>query len=129
MIDLTDVIVTVSSVGIQGPVGPAANVSGDFYPVSNPSGYITSGQTGEFLDKNSVISIKTQLASGVISSWVPFGVTLNNAPSSIVCSIQNDIDLFVYSLCIFGVNNSGFNVAFSDYLSNSGYSLNSQIKV
>ena len=100
--------------------------TGLFYPNSNPSGYITSGNlTGV----NHAINLKTTLPSGINMTGINYNKVLTSLPSSISCTLQNDVDVFNYDFCIFSVNISGFNISFSDYLSSSGYILNSIISL
>lgn len=71
----------------------------------------------------------TPLASGVEYQYISFPFVLTQFPSSVVCDMENNVDNIIYSHVINGVNNSGFGVYFSDYLSFSGYKLHVTVNI
>ena len=76
---------------------------------------------------NSNIKYRAQLQSGVESIYINYPVLLVERPKTIHCEIENDTDNVIYMHKVSNISNSGFNVSFSDTLSNTGYFLNVQI--
>lgn len=76
---------------------------------------------------NADIKYRVQLGSGIESKYVNYPVSLAQRPETIHCQIENDVDNVLYMHKVSNISNSGFNVSFSDTLSNTGYFLNIQI--
>lgn len=88
-----------------------------FYPYnSNPSGYVTAISSSSF-------EFQTTLPNSVDFYDVNYPFILSGVPGAIVCEIENNIDVYLYSHAINSVNTTGFRIFFSDILSASGYVL------
>jgi hypothetical protein len=100
-------------------------LTGNFYPLlTNPSGYVTTGQTGKFLDTGSVMKFRVLLTSGVENQYVNYPYSYDSRPTTVACEFENDIDNYVYTHAVSSVSNSGLLLHFSDNLSNIGYIAN-----
>lgn len=118
-------VVTNSGQNILISGGNSIN-TGLFYPINNPSGYIT----GEVVRPNQTgLSFITPLISGIDYQAIPFSSSLSNSPTSVTCEIENDIDNLIYSHVINSVTNTGFIIYFSDFLSASGYRLHTKVNI
>lgn len=112
--------------------------TGVFYPLNtNPSGYITTGQTGNFggggntgsltgsfYPLDGIVKFRTALTSGVENQYVTYPSTYTSRPTTVACELENDMDNFIYTHAVSSVSNSGFLLNFSDNLSSSGYVAN-----
>jgi hypothetical protein len=65
----------------------------------------------------------TSLLSGVNTQFITYPNILQNAPASVDCDIENNIDNYSYIFNLSNITNSGFQINFSDYLKNTGYIL------
>lgn len=101
---------TLPCIIISGNTGDYAN----FYPASNPSGFLTTGQ---------VIKYSAFLSSGVETEFISYPFSLGAKPTAINCELENDRDRFIYVISLSGVGANGFFSNYSDILSNSGYKL------
>lgn len=138
---------------------PTGTLTGVFYPLkTNPSGYVTSGQTGSFMTQTNLNSLSTQLInyidgnfypisnpSGYYASnfrnlsfretaaygadnqfiYFPSGITISVPKiNSIVCTFENDQDDYFYNYMITGIVTNGFGVKYSNDLASANYKLN-----
>jgi hypothetical protein len=115
------------TVGGQPITTGGQNITGDFITSAQTGQFYSSANPSGFLTKNNVYSFKTTLISGINSQTISYGQTFVTPPLEVSCTFQNDVDNYVYSYAISSVNTSGFIIGFSDYLSNGGYILNTQI--
>ena len=76
---------------------------------------------------NSDIKYRIFLPSGTESARINYPVTLPARPITVHCEIENDVDNIIYAHKVYNISNSGFNINFSDTLSNTGYFLNIQL--
>lgn len=126
----------------------STGTTGAFYPLyTNPSGYITSGQTGAFgtaintgsltgqfypLNSNPsgyISSLKTgayifstQINSGVSKQFISFPYSLGNNPY-VICNLNNISGTQLFVSGPSGITSSGYWITFSPNIDNSGYSL------
>lgn len=63
------------------------------------------------------------LPSGIESLNINYPAAIDSKPKSVICSIENNIDEYIYNHRISNITNSGFNIDFSDFLSSAGYIL------
>jgi hypothetical protein len=115
------------TIGGQPVTTGGQNITGDFITSAQTGQFYSSANPSGFLTKNNVYSFKTTLISGINSQTISYGQTFVTPPLEVSCTFQNDVDNYVYSYAISSVNTSGFIIGFSDYLSNGGYILNTQI--
>lgn len=69
------------------------------------------------------LEFQVPLQAGIDSLYVNYPVALAQKPKSVTCAIENNIDNLIYNYFISDVNNLGFNIEFSDFLSSDGYIL------
>lgn len=84
---------------------------GEFYPISNPSGFESS------------VSYSYALASGLDGFFVPFPVILSDKPTSLSCELVHPTDNNIYAYSISNLSTSGFNLNISDDLRVNGYEI------
>ena len=98
--------------------------TGQFYPASNPSGFITSGQIPN-TSQNFVVS----LASGTSQTGITFPTGYASPPRIVLLSFVNNVDPYIYDCIGASITTSGFTAYFSDTLSSTGYSLSVLVNV
>jgi hypothetical protein len=97
-------------------------VAANYYPVSNPSGYISSATIP------AILSFVTGCTSGANSEFINFysggsPYTFSNTPR-VVCSFQNSLDSDMYATSLGGILPYGFSISYSQPIEKSGYYLN-----
>ncbi len=127
--------VSVSTVGQSITVSGNTGIYSTFITTGQTGAFATSVNTGSLLAASTftgftggILKIVTTLTSGVQFQTISYPVTLPSNPI-VICDFENDVDGFIYNHAIYNVNTSGFNVGFSDILSNSGYRLYSTVNV
>lgn len=80
-----------------------------------------------FISGDSNIKYRVQLESGIETKSINYPFVLNERPRTVHCEIENDTDNIIYAHKVYNISNSGFNINFSDTLSNTGYFLNIQL--
>lgn len=102
--------------------------SGNKGITSSVSGYITTGQAdSRYIQTGQIFEFSTTLNSGVESQIINYPQVLSQNPSSVTCTIVNNMDNLIYSFVLSSVNTGGFTINFSDYLSSTGYTLYSTV--
>jgi len=97
-------------------------VAANYYPISNPSGYISSATIP------AILSFVTGCSSGASSEFIPFysggaPYTFSNTPR-VVCSFQNAVDSNIYFTSIGNILPYGFYINYSQPIAQNGYYLN-----
>ena len=77
--------------------------------------------------ENQDIKFRKPLSSGVDGEYILYPNQLDQRPKTVRCEIENDVDNVLYMHKVSNISSSGFNVSFSDTLTNTGYFLNIQI--
>lgn len=120
-----------------GSNGGLSQVTADtlYYPLNNPSGFATGVDVSSLVSKTSfnsytgnTIKLIANLISGTQGQNISFPVTFSSIPT-VICEFENNMDNFIYNHAVYGVSTSGFNISFSDILTNSGYRIYSTISV
>jgi hypothetical protein len=101
-------------------------------PVSVPVSGALQGLENKIL--NMVQTLEDQefefdyvLPSGVESLNISYPVSISSKPKTVICSIENNVDEYIYNHRISNITDSGFNIDFSDFLSSAGYILHASV--
>lgn len=81
-----------------------------------------------YFESENTIGFSQALAAGQDNYFIQYPQILNNTPRSVNCVFQNVVDDLIYYYSIGNISNSGFNINFSDNLTNNGYFLNINVK-
>lgn len=100
--------------GINSGSFVSTGQTGQFYPNTNPSGYLPIGRIQNF---------DISLPSGISQTGILFPTGYSVAPRTVSVQFVNSIDAYSYSAHVGNISTSGFNVFFSDDLSSTGYRL------
>jgi len=108
----------ISQVDLDSAITQALSfVSNNFYPDSNPSGFLRASDI-----THATNSFLVNCSSGVDTQFVNFPFPFTGIPN-INCSFLNNIDNNIYYFGISGVNTTGFYVNYSDTVAKTGYKL------
>jgi len=81
-----------------------------------------------YFEKENTIGFSQALPAGQDSYFIQYPQVLNLVPRSVNCVFQNVVDDLIYYYSIGNITTSGFNINFSDNLTNNGYFLNINVK-
>lgn len=81
-----------------------------------------------YFEKENTIGFTQSLSAGQDHYFISYPYTLSTVPRSVNCIFQNVVDDLIYYYSIGNITTSGFNINFSDNLSNNGYFLNINVK-
>lgn len=95
----------------------------------SPQGVKIIFSGNQITTSSSNFSFSTPLNSGQYSQVISYQTTLSNIPSSINCTLNNDIDHYSYIFSISNITTSNFQINFSDYLKSTGYVLLTEVDV
>lgn len=98
----------------------AEDVSAAFYPRDNPSGYVSSGDiSGIFYQSAFEQRIVTSVPTGIDNLYISFNSAFVATPM-VAPSIYTSGTFITYDYAITGVDVSGYYLAFSDIITESG---------
>lgn len=108
----------ISQVDLDSAVAQTLNLISElYYPLSNPSGYLTAADVTHVTTAFSV-----NCTSGATTQYVSFPLIFTGIPT-VNCSFVNNYDQNLYYFGVSGVNTSGFYVNYSDTIATTGYKL------
>jgi len=81
-----------------------------------------------YFENENTIGFSSPLSAGNDNYFINYPNVLNSVPRSVNCIFQNPIDDIIYYFSLGEINKTGFNVNFSDNLTNNGYFLNINVK-
>lgn len=90
-------------------------VANNYYPDTNPNGYISQGS-------NLTFSLQFNCTSGVQSDYVAFPFAFTGGPK-VSCIFVNNVDTNEYYVNASNISNTGFQVTYSNFLTKTGYLL------
>lgn len=81
-----------------------------------------------YFEKENTIGFTQSLSAGQDHYFIQYPYVLNTMPRSVNCVFQNVVDDLIYYHAVGNITTSGFEINFSDNLSNNGYFLNINVK-
>jgi hypothetical protein len=81
-----------------------------------------------YFESENTIGYSYSLPVGNDNYFITYPSVLNSNPRSVNCIFQNPVDDIIYYFSLGEINKTGFNVNFSDNLTNNGYFLNINVK-